>query len=133
MWLCRAVKLLLPLSLIALVLCGCASNISDEGYVNVIGGKVYYKVIDHGGTGTPLIVVHGGPGVPHQYLQSLEELANDRPVIFYDQLGCGKSDRPTGDQLWIPRRFAREIGAIREELGITECFILADSWGAIPA
>lgn len=128
----KAIKILLPLSLLALALCGCANGVTEEGYVNVIGGKVYYKMIG-GGTGTPLIVVHGGPGVPHQYLQSLEELANDRPVIFYDQLGCGKSDRPQGDQLWIPRRFAREIGAIREQLGLTECYILADSWGAIPA
>ncbi|MBC8107188.1 MAG: proline iminopeptidase-family hydrolase [Anaerolineae bacterium] len=133
MWICRAVKALLPLALVALALCGCANGVNEDGYVNVIGGKVYYKMIDHGGGGTPLIVVHGGPGVPHQYLQSLAELANDRPVIFYDQLGCGKSDRPQGDQFWIPRRFAREIGAIRDELGINECYILSDSWGAIPA
>ncbi|CAN5675157.1 proline iminopeptidase-family hydrolase [soil metagenome] len=128
----KAIKILLPLSVIALALCGCANGVNEEGHVNVIGGKVYYKMLG-GGPGTPLIVVHGGPGVPHQYLQSLEELANDRPIIFYDQLGCGNSDRPQGDQLWIPRRFAREINAIRDELGIRECHILADSWGAIPA
>jgi proline iminopeptidase len=134
MWEVRAHASVLSCLMIALLLGGCASSRVENGYVNVIGGKVYYKMIDRsGGAGrTPLIVVHGGPGVPHQYLASLEALADERPIIFYDQLGCGKSDRPEGDQLWIPRRFAREIGAIREELGINECFILADSWGAIP-
>src|SRR4051812_47506593 len=132
MGLSRVMKILLPLILLAFSVCGCANRATEDGYVNVIGGKVYYKMIG-GGSGTPLIVVHGGPGVPHQYLESLSELANDRPIIFYDQLGCGQSDRPTGDQLWIPRRFAREIAAIREELGLQDVYILADSWGAIPA
>jgi proline iminopeptidase len=130
---CHALNVALLLLVVAIG--GCASNGGgvEEGYVNVIGGKVYYKMVDRGGGGTPLIVVHGGPGVPHQYLRALDALADERPVIFYDQLGCGKSDRPEADQLWIPRRFAREIGAIRDELGISECFILADSWGAIVA
>jgi len=78
MWRCRAVNRLLPLTLITLVLSGCANKTINEGYVNVIGGKVYYKMIDDGGGGTPLIVVHGGPGVPHQYLRSLEALAKIR-------------------------------------------------------
>lgn len=46
---------------------------------------------------TPLIVVHGGPGLPHQYLLSLSRLAErSRPVVFYDQLGCGQSRRHNG-------------------------------------
>src|SRR5215203_6136948 len=97
MWICRVMKVLLPLTLLAVALCGCANRTTEDGYVNVIGGKVYYKMIGGGG-GTPLLVVHGGPCVPHQYLQSLSEIA-----------------------------------AIREELGLHEVYILADSWGAIPA
>jgi pimeloyl-ACP methyl ester carboxylesterase len=40
----------------------------------------------------PLVVVHGGPGLPSDYLESLELLAGTgRRVIFYDQAGCGRS------------------------------------------
>jgi pimeloyl-ACP methyl ester carboxylesterase len=40
----------------------------------------------------PLIVVHGGPGLPSDYLSSLELLAGaGRRVVFYDQAGCGRS------------------------------------------
>jgi proline iminopeptidase len=120
------------LVLFALLAGGCANKHVEEGYVDVIGGKIWYRVVGNG-PGTPLIVVHGGPGVPHQYLKSLEELSDQRPVIFYDQLGCGKSDHPSGKQLWIPRRFAREINALRDQLNLREVYILSDSWGAVVA
>jgi proline iminopeptidase len=44
----------------------------------------------------PLVVCHGGPGIPSDYLFPLTEQLQ-RPVIFYDQLGCGRSDRPEPD------------------------------------
>ena len=83
MWKVRAHLNFLCLLLTAFAACGCASSRTEDGYVNVIGGKIYYKMIDrNGGTGrTPLIVVHGGPGVPHQYLASLEALADERPAL----------------------------------------------------
>jgi pimeloyl-ACP methyl ester carboxylesterase len=42
---------------------------------------------------SPLVVLHGGPGVPSNYLMSLVNVITDRTVIFYDQLGCGRSSR----------------------------------------
>ena len=77
---------------------GCAAtgarNIR-EGYVNVTGGRVWYRMVggDNRYARTPVLVVHGGPGIPHDYLTSLDALAEERPVIYYDQLGCGRSDR----------------------------------------
>ena len=44
----------------------------------------------------PLLVCHGGPGVPSDYLFPLGEQLL-RPVIFFDQLGCGRSERPSPD------------------------------------
>ena len=44
----------------------------------------------------PLVVCHGGPGIPSDYLFPLVEHLQ-RPLIFYDQLGCGRSDRPEPD------------------------------------
>jgi len=64
-----------------------------EGFILVRGGRVWYQVLG-GGSGLPLVILHGGPRFPHDYLEPLGALADERPVVFYDQLGCGRSDRP---------------------------------------
>lgn len=101
-----------------------------EGYLQVPGGQVWYRLVGEGPK-TPLIVLHGGPGVPHDYLGNLEPLAKDRPVLFYDQLGCGKSDRPDNDKLWTIERFCQELAAVREQLGLKKCILYGHSWGTI--
>src|SRR5262245_3865959 len=65
--------------------------LAGEGFINVDGGKVWYRVAGYGNK-TPILVLHGGPGAPSYYLKPLIALGTDRKVIFYDQLGCGKSD-----------------------------------------
>ena len=63
-----------------------------EGFVDVPGGRVWYAV--HGdGAGIPLLCLHGGPGFCHDYIEALAALAGERPVVFYDQLGCGQIGR----------------------------------------
>lgn len=102
------------------------------GFVAVEGGRVAYEV--HGtGTRTPLLVLHGGPGIPHDYLENLALLGDERPVVFYDQLGCGRSDRPDDPKLWTRERFARELDAVRSSLGLEEVVIYGHSWGSILA
>ncbi|MFD1851476.1 proline iminopeptidase-family hydrolase [Oceanobacillus bengalensis] len=100
-----------------------------EGYIEVTGGKVWYEKHDNGSTHTPVIVLHGGPGSSHHSLQGLKVLARDRPVIFYDQLGCGKSDRPKDTTLWNINRFVEELAQIKEALDLEEFHILGHSWG----
>lgn len=128
-----------------------------EGYVNVDGGRVWYKVVGQKGK-TPLVVVHGGPGYPHDYLEPLGALGDEREVIFYDQLGCGKSDRPddaptqrdgaedrrddagarsgTAEdrrddiRLWTIDRYVRELQELVRFLNFEEYHMLGQSWGA---
>lgn len=100
-----------------------------EGFIEVTGGKVYYQMHDNGTGNTPVIILHGGPGSSHYSLQGLRLLAENRPVIFYDQLGCGKSDRPTDTSLWTLDRFIEELSQIREALNLEEFHILGHSWG----
>jgi proline iminopeptidase len=57
-------------------------------------------------------------------------LAVDRPVIFYDQLGGGYSDRPTDTTLWRMDRFVDEIARVREALGLTTVHLYGHSFGA---
>lgn len=100
-----------------------------EGFIDVTTGNVWYQIHDIGTNKTPVIILHGGPGSSHYSLQGLRILAEDRPVIFYDQLGCGKSDRPTDTSLWNIDRFALELGQIKEALSLKEFHILGHSWG----
>ena len=67
---------------------------ASEGYAKVPGGKVYWRRFGSDGK-TPLLMLHGGPGTAHNYLLSMKALADERPVVFYDQLGCGRADAPT--------------------------------------
>ena len=101
----------------------------QEGYIPVTGGKIWYKMIGRGMEGIPVLVVHGGPGVSHDYLEPLEALAGERPVIFYDQLGCGNSDNPDDKSLWTVERFVEELHQIRKALGLRKVHIIGQSWG----
>jgi proline-specific peptidase len=82
----------------------------------------------------PLLCLHGGPGMAHDYLETLEAIAGTgRRVIFYDQLGCGNSDHPHNPFLWNVELFVKEVGAIRESLGLNEIHLLGQSWGGFLA
>ena len=101
----------------------------SEGRIAVPGGEVWYRIAGEGTRGTPLLCLHGGPGFPHDYLESLEDLADRRPVIFYDQLGCGRSDRPDDASLWNIERSVAEVAAVREALGLERMHLFGNSWG----
>ncbi|WP_047986005.1 proline iminopeptidase-family hydrolase [Ornithinibacillus californiensis] len=100
-----------------------------EGFIQVTGGKVWYQIHDQQTNNAPVLILHGGPGSSHWSLQGLQELANTRPVILYDQLGCGHSDRPNDKSLWNLDRFIEEVRHLKEGLGLTEFHILGHSWG----
>jgi len=104
---------------------------SKEGFINVEGGKIWYKIVGHKNSGTPLIIIHGGPGATHDYLETISELADNRPIIFYDQLGSGNSDHPCDNSLWRIERFVDELDTIIQELGLEKVHILGQSWGTM--
>lgn len=105
---------------------------AGSGTVAVPGGRVWYEVVGSGG-GPPLLVLHGGPGFTHEYVRSLDALADERPVVFYDQLGCGRSDRPSDVALWTTERAVAELAAVREALGLERLHLLGQSWGSMLA
>lgn len=99
----------------------------EEGFIPVDGHRVWYRRLGSGGI--PLLLLHGGPGAGHDYLESLAALADERPVIFYDQLGCGRSDQPDDISLWQFDRFVREVDTVRSALGLDRIHLLGQSWG----
>ncbi|WP_165186151.1 proline iminopeptidase-family hydrolase [Caulobacter soli] len=104
----------------------------DEGYAQVPGGKIYWRRFG-AGPKTPLLTLHGGPGGAHNYLLSLKALADDRPVIFYDQLGCGKADAPTDESIYTIQRSVDELDAVRAALKLDKVVLYGHSWGSMLA
>jgi proline iminopeptidase len=105
-----------------------AATVVREGLIDVPGGKVFYSTMG-GGDRTPLLLLHGGPGGRSCAFEVLDELATDRRVIRYDQLGSGKSERPNDLGLWTTARFVEEMHVVRNVLGLREVHILGHSWG----
>lgn len=103
-----------------------------QGMVAVPGGDVWFKRTG-GGAGLPLLVIHGGPGLPHDYLRSLGRLATEREVIFWDQLGCGRSKCPPNRELWTMERSVAEVDAVVRALDLDRYHLFGNSWGGMLA
>jgi len=108
------------------------SPVVGEGRLAVPGGTIWYKV-SGAGAGTPLVLLHGGPGFPSYYLKPFEALGDDRPVVRYDQLGAGKSGTTTDTTLFTIPHFVAELDSLRAALGVPRWDILGHSWGSILA
>ena len=85
--------------------------------------------------GIPLLVVHGGPGVPCSYVYGAHAPYAEQgfDVVSWDQLGCGGSDRPDDPSLWAVGRFVEEVDAVRQQLGWDRFLLLGNSWGGMLA
>jgi proline iminopeptidase len=103
-----------------------------EAMLPVRGGRIWYKRSGTG-TGTPMVLVHGGPGAGSFYLKPFEALGDDRPIIRYDQLGAGKSDRLIDTTLMVIPRFVEELDSLRRALGIDKWIVNGQSWGTVLA
>jgi proline-specific peptidase len=103
--------------------------VSDEGSIDVTGGSVWFRR-QGGGDRTPLLILHGGPGAASYYVEPLaERMSAHRPTIVYDQLGCGRSDKPDNPSLWTIDRSVEEVDQVRRALGLERCHLLGQSWG----
>ena len=84
-----------------------------------------------------LLLLHGGPGATHDYLEAFDSFLPAEGVEYYhyDQLGSGRSDRPTDDSLWTIDRFVSEVDQVRAAIGADKSnfCVLGQSWGGILA
>lgn len=108
---------------------GAAQAAPAEGFVEVPGGRVWYRVMGTG-HGIPLLLLHGGPGGRSGRLVTLAALGDERPIIFYDQLGCGHSTAPDDPKLWTVDRYVAELAAVRAALGLRRVHLFGHSWGS---
>jgi proline-specific peptidase len=104
-----------------------------EGTIPFKGCRTWYRRVGAPGPGKiPLLVLHGGPGVTHSYMQSLDDLAEQgREVIYYDQIGCGNSPGPDKDDFYSMELFEDELANLIQALNLQEVHILGQSWGGM--
>jgi L-proline amide hydrolase len=110
----------------------------SEGVLRWDAGWSWYRVDGDlpAGESAPLVILHGGPGVAHDYVEPISELARTagRPCVLYDQIGCGRSqhlpDAPA--DFWTVELFRRELAALLDHLGIAGRYhVLGQSWGGM--
>jgi proline iminopeptidase len=101
----------------------------------VVGGK--YKVwTKRMGTGkVKVLLLHGGPGASHEYLEVMESFLPQANIdmYYYDQLGCNNSDQPDDPSLWTLPRYLQEVEEVRRGLGLEHFVLYGHSWGGILA
>ena len=123
--------IVLVLALVIFATCDTQKEIKNgEGFVNVTGGKIWYRVTGHG-TQTPILMLHGGPGTPSYYLNPLSPLGKDRKVITFDQLGCGRSDAITDTTLMTIDNFIEQVNKLLTALQIDQVHLYGHSWGTM--
>jgi proline-specific peptidase len=107
-----------------------------EGRIPYAGGETWYRIVGDGEEPgkLPLLTLHGGPGALHDYLEPLEGLAaTGRRVVFYDQIGCGKSWIEKPADFWTVELFVHEVQAVRDSLGLDRIHLFGSSWGGMLA
>jgi L-proline amide hydrolase len=110
-----------------------------EGEVTWDGHRTWYRQRGEfaGGGPAPIVLLHGGPGGTHDYLEPLLALGDSgRPVVLYDQVGNGRSEhlRDAPPEFWTVELFRRELTCLLESLGISDRYLLlGQSWGGMLA
>jgi proline iminopeptidase len=80
-----------------------------------------------------LLLLHGGPGSTHEYLEAFDSYLPAAGVeyYYYDQLGSFYSDQPSEPELWEVPRFVDEVEQVRQALGLDagNFLLYGHSWG----
>ena len=107
-----------------------------EGKAGFRECETWYRVTgDLASPRAPVVVVHGGPGCTHDYVDSFKDLARDgRAVVHYDQLGNGRSTHlpDRGTDFWTVDLFLAELDNLLSHLGIAGRYhLVGQSWGGM--
>lgn len=103
----------------------------EEGWKNINGTDLYYKTI---GEGTPIVIIHGGPGLDHTYLlPQFLELAKHHRLIFFDQRASGKSSSIVDTGSITMSNFVEDVEGIRKAFKLGKMNLLGHSWGGLVA
>src|SRR5215471_8225543 len=106
---------------------------SAEGFVSVDGYKLFYRVYG-ASTSPPVLVLHGGPGMSHDYLLPMADLSErGYRVVFFDQLACGRSEVPKDTALFTLDHHVFETESVRSALNLGRVHLIGSSYGGLLA
>jgi len=107
---------------------------SESRFLTVEGYRIYLRTFGARNQGRTLLCLHGGPGGTHDYLLPLSDLARyGYRVVFYDALGCGRSDLPPGPELFTLGHDLRVLETVRRSLGSERIHLMGSSYGGMLA
>ncbi len=118
--------------LAALTAAGPVSAFAERGASFAAAGATIWYEVGGSGSGTPLVVVNGGPGFDHTYLHCSDcwdRLAAGRRLVFYDQRGNGRSGELADGQTCTLADQIADLEALRAHLGFDKIDLLGHSWG----
>ena len=128
---CLALSLAAALAAPALPAAAPAVFPVEEGFVDAGEVLVYYKSL---GRGTPLVVLHGGPGASHDYLlPHLLPLAREHRLVFVDERGSGRSTGLEDPRGYTVEAMVEDVEAVRQGLGLGRIALLGHSYGGVLA
>lgn len=101
--------------------------------IPVAGGKYKVWTKQLGSGPVKVLLLHGGPGFTHDYLEAMESFLPQAGIemYYYDQLGVGNSDVPDDPALWRLDRYTAEVEEVRRGLGLDQFVLYGHSWGGI--
>jgi proline iminopeptidase len=102
-----------------------------DGFVDAHGVLIYYQTL---GQGSPLLIVHGGPGASHDYfLPYLLPLARHHKLIFIDERGSGKSEKLDDPSGYTVENMVEDTEAVRQALKLGRISLMGHSYGGVLA
>ncbi len=103
----------------------------QDGFVDTHGVLIYYQTL---GQGSPLLIVHGGPGASHDYfLPYLLPLARRHKLVFIDERGSGKSEKLEDPAGYTVENMVEDTEAVRQALKLGRISLLGHSYGGVLA
>lgn len=80
----------------------------------------------------PIVVIHGGPGGNHYVFERTagSMIAKERTIIYYEQRGCGRTDKPEDDGDYRIADLVEDFKGLHRLLGWEKVDLLGYSFGA---
>lgn len=106
-------------------------TVAQADSINVHGAELFYE---HIGSGPPVLIMHGGLGLSHDYLRPyFDALEASKTVIYYDHFGNGRSEKPSDYAEMNFERLTSDAAGLMSALGHESFTLIGHSYGGFIA